>query len=193
VASWTGKSPDTPDSLRTCYGHPRENVTRGCYAENGPVEFKLNRVERLDEWTGKGITQRTHLTVTLQSTLSLVLEACRPTDGRTLIGSRYKVVVVVVVGGGGGGGVFVEDCNKQMLTLTRTIRTTARYMRGASFQARRLFAGGRVYLRRKVCTCSHLALVFELNKCVGPRTARPKRRLAALRPGHLHHHRVACL
>jgi len=36
VASWTGKSPDTPDTHDLLRTSPR-----GCYEENGPVEFKL--------------------------------------------------------------------------------------------------------------------------------------------------------
>ena len=35
VASWTGKSPDTSDADILA------RMSRGCYAENGPVEFKL--------------------------------------------------------------------------------------------------------------------------------------------------------
>jgi len=52
VAGWTGKSSDTPDMhdlLRSSFmrvGRVDEDVMRmlrGCYEENGPVEFKLYR------------------------------------------------------------------------------------------------------------------------------------------------------
>jgi len=39
VASWTGKSPDTHDLFADIL--PKTSLSRGCYAENGPVEFKL--------------------------------------------------------------------------------------------------------------------------------------------------------
>jgi len=44
VASWTGKSPDTPDThdlLRGLVADILARMSRGCYDENGPVEVKL--------------------------------------------------------------------------------------------------------------------------------------------------------
>ena len=44
VASWTGKSPVTPDLIRCVSGVSTRILARmsqGCYAVNGPVEFKL--------------------------------------------------------------------------------------------------------------------------------------------------------